>query len=91
MVNELRTIREAQPLSAVTESDILDERGRELYTEMVRRTDLIRFGMFTGNSYIWPWKGGVKDGTSIPDHYKLYPIPSSALQANPNLNQNPGF
>ena len=47
--------------------------------------------MFTGGSYLWPWKGGVKDGTSIPAHYNLYPIPSSALQANPNLSQNPGF
>ena len=47
--------------------------------------------MFTGNTYLWPWKGGVKDGTSIPDTYKVYPIPSSALQANQNLTQNSGY
>jgi hypothetical protein len=70
---------------------ILDERARELNFEGHRRTDLIRFGKFTGGSYLWPWKGGVKDGTSIPDTYKLYPIPTSALQANSNLTQNPGF
>ena len=46
--------------------------------------------MYTGNTYLWPWKGGVKDGTSIPSTYNVYPIPSSALQANPNLNQNDG-
>jgi hypothetical protein len=70
---------------------ILDERARELNFEGHRRTDLIRFGKFTGGSYLWPWKGGTKGGTSIPDTYKLYPIPTSALQANSNLTQNPGY
>jgi hypothetical protein len=70
---------------------ILDERARELNFEGHRRTDLIRFGKFTGGSYIWPWKGGIQNGTSIPDTYKLYPIPTTALQSNPNLTQNPGF
>ncbi|MEL0457376.1 RagB/SusD family nutrient uptake outer membrane protein [Flavobacteriaceae bacterium SZ-1-7] len=70
---------------------IIDERGRELNLEGHRRTDLIRFGMFTGSSYLWPWKGGVKNGASIPATYNVYPIPSSALQANPNLTQNPGY
>lgn len=70
---------------------ILDERARELNFEGHRRTDLIRFGKFTGGSYLWPWKGGVKDGTSIPDDYKLFPIPAKAIQANSNLTQNPGY
>ncbi len=70
---------------------IIEERGRELNLEGHRRTDLIRFGMFTGGSYLWPWKGGVMNGTTISDTYKLFPIPSSALQANPNLTQNPGY
>jgi starch-binding outer membrane protein, SusD/RagB family len=70
---------------------ILDERGRELNLEGHRRTDLIRFGKFSGSSYIWPWKGGVAAGTSISSDYNLFPIPATALQANRNLTQNPGY
>lgn len=64
---------------------MLDERGRELYLESVRRTDLIRFGKFTSNAYIWQWKGGVLDGRSVNDRYNIYPIPDTDLTANPNL------
>lgn len=64
---------------------ILDERARELYWECVRRTDLIRYGRFTDNSYLWQWKGGVKDGKGVNDKYNTYPIPASELSANPNL------
>ena len=70
---------------------IIDERGRELMLEGHRRTDLIRFGKFTGGSYLWPWKGNAQNGAAIPSTYKLFPIPLPALQANPNLTQNPGY
>jgi hypothetical protein len=70
---------------------ILDERGRELYWECTRRTDLIRFGKFTGSTYLWPWKGGVKAGQSIDTKYNLYPLPSTDIVANPSLVQNPGY
>jgi hypothetical protein len=70
---------------------ILDERGRELYWEGHRRMDLIRFGKFTGGSYLWPWKGGIKNGTAIDDKYKIFPIPSSDLGTNPNLKQSDGY
>lgn len=70
---------------------ILDERGRELYWEGHRRTDLIRFGKFTGSAYIWDWKGGTPNGRSIPDHMKIFPIPSADLATNPTLVQNPGY
>ena len=92
-VNAVRTRSNATPITSgeLTLDFILDERGRELNFEGHRRTDLIRFGKFTGGSYLWPWKGGVKEGTSIPDHYKLFPIPLKAIQANPKLTQNPGY
>lgn len=92
-VNAVRTRSHATPItsSELTLDFILDERARELNFEGHRRTDLIRYGKFTGGSYLWPWKGNVKDGTSIPDYYNLFPIPLKARQANPKLTPNPGY
>jgi hypothetical protein len=73
----------------LTKDFILDERARELYWEGVRRTDLVRYGKFTTSSYLWQWKGGVKDGTAVDSKYNIYPIPATDLTANPNLyNEN---
>lgn len=73
----------------LTLSFILDERGRELMWECTRRTDLIRYGLFTGGSYLWQWKGGVVDGRATNSRYNVYPIPTAELSANPNLkNEN---
>jgi hypothetical protein len=70
---------------------VLAERGRELLWEAHRRTDLVRYGKFTGSSYLWAWKGGVAAGSSTPATLNLYPLPASELIANPNLVQNPGY
>ena len=70
---------------------ILDERGRELYWEGYRRTDLIRFGKFTSGSYVWPWKGGVKSGAGVQNYRNVYPLPVKDVSANPNLTQNTGY
>lgn len=68
---------------------MIQERGREFYHEMLRRTDLVRFGQFTTASYLWQWKGGVLDGKAVADRYNIYPIPLSEISANPNLkNEN---
>ena len=90
-VNQVRARAGATTLSSITLDIVLDERARELNFEGMRRQDLIRFNKFTGSAYLWPWKGGVKNGTSISDNYKVFPIPSTALQANPNLKQNTGY
>lgn len=70
---------------------ILNERGRELFWEGYRRTDLIRFGKFTGNNYLWAWKGGAKDGKAVEDYRTVFPLPSADIIANPGLVQNQGY
>jgi starch-binding outer membrane protein, SusD/RagB family len=70
---------------------ILDERGRELYYETHRRTDLIRHGKFTTAAYLWAWKGGVSNGRAVDNKYNIFPIPSTDLSSNPNLVQNQGY
>ncbi len=70
---------------------IIDERARELYYEGSRRVDLIRFDQYTGGNYLWPWKGGNIDGTSIEPFREIFPIPSNDLIANPSLKQNDGY
>jgi hypothetical protein len=70
---------------------ILDERSRELLWEGHRRTDLVRFGRFTGGTYLWAWKGGSAAGVSTGAHLNLYPLPANEIIANPNLTQNPGY
>lgn len=69
---------------------ILNERGRELYWEATRRTDLIRYKRFA-EAGVWPWKGGVKDGKVTEAYRNLFPLPSSEVLANPNLKQNAGY
>lgn len=85
LVNELRTIRSATPLGSVTEQDLLDERGRELYIEFWRRNDLIRFGQYTRD---WEFKDSGAIGNA---DRQLFPIPASQVILNPNLVQNPGY
>jgi starch-binding outer membrane protein, SusD/RagB family len=95
-VNALRERAYGDASGNITDADltlefILDERGRELLWEAHRRTDLIRFGLFTGGEYLWAWKGGAPAGTATETFRDLYPLPASELTANPNLTQNPGY
>ncbi|MFN4952196.1 MAG: RagB/SusD family nutrient uptake outer membrane protein [Flavobacteriales bacterium] len=78
-------------LATVTLSDIIDERAREMQWEATRRTDLIRFDLFSGSTYVWPFKGGDVAGIGIDPYLELYPLPTSDIILNPNLIQNPGY
>lgn len=96
-VNAIRArAYDQDPAGALNSSDLnldllIDERGREFFFEAQRRTDLIRFDKFAGDSYLWPWKGGVAEGTAVGDYLKIYPLPSDEIGSNTNLNQNPGY
>jgi hypothetical protein len=95
-VNRIRTRAYGDASGNITDSQltldfILDERARELYWEGHRRTDLIRYGKFTGGDYLWPWKGKVKEGAPTEAYRDLFPIPAADIGANPTLQQNEGY
>lgn len=90
-VKQLRTRAGAPTVVSIDLDLILDERARELYWEGHRRSDLIRFGKFSGGSYNWQWKANVQPGASLSSYRNLFPIPSNQLAANPNLTQNTGY
>ncbi|WP_265955703.1 RagB/SusD family nutrient uptake outer membrane protein [Galbibacter sp. EGI 63066] len=95
-INELRTRAYGGTTGNITSGDltldfVLDERSRELYWEGQRRTDLIRYSLFTTSDYLWPFKGNEPGGISVSEHLNLFPLPSSVLTVNPNLTQNTGY
>ena len=95
-INQLRQRAFGDDSGNISDSDltvdfILDERARELYLECVRRTDLVRYGLFTTSDYLWQWKGGTLGGQAVATRFNYYPIPSTELTANPNLYNEDGY
>ncbi len=85
IVDYIRTLpsRGVPALGAVTLDALFDERGRELYWELWRRNDMIRFGKFLAPRALKPAVSG--------NERLLFPIPNEQLIINPNLTQNPGY
>jgi len=82
-VNQVRSRAGVEPFGTVTYENLLAERGRELYVEGHRRSDMIRFGTYFDTRW---------EKTDVsPDYTKLWPIPQSALSVNENLQQNTGY
>lgn len=78
-VDQVRQRAGLNALSAnPTLNDIYLERGFELSWEGHRRQDMIRFGTFTQAHGLAP---------AVSNKYHLFPIPTAALNANPNLVQ----
>lgn len=86
LVNEIRKRAFTDPLklkTSVTIDDIYLERRFEFAWEAMTRQDQIRFGTYL--NAIPGWRG------TIPETRLLLPIPRTAIDANPNLIQNPGY
>lgn len=62
--------------------ELYNERGREMFFESMKRSDMIRFGFYNDSWWEKP---------ASPEHRTLFPIPRNQLDANPNLTQNPGY
>lgn len=84
LVNQVRDRAKVTPYTSLTAENLLAERGREMFAEMTRRQDMIRFGVFA-NKY------GFKTGPDGTTTFALFPIPKQQLDANKKLVQNPGY
>lgn len=89
--DNIRSRANAKQLTSINEMTLLDEWSREFYMEGRRRSDLVRFGMFTTKAYIWDWKGGTANGKDVQSKYNVYPLPADDIMNNSNLTQNSGY
>lgn len=83
LVNQIRSRAGVAPFTSLTADNLLAERGREMFAELKRRTDLIRFGKYNDARWSKP-----KDPST---HVNIFPIPRAQLDANKSLKQNPGY
>lgn len=81
-VNMIRERAGVDPHAALTLDLIFEERGFEMFAEASRRTDMIRFGKWNQPWWEKPQSEAFRG---------LFPIPQQAINANPNLIQNPGY
>lgn len=92
MLRELSERAGVNPPSEITQDFLVAERARELMWEAHRRTDLIRYGLYNTDNYLWPYKGGDSfAGQAFPEYKCIFPIPPVELAANDALVQNPGY
>lgn len=76
----------------LTPDNVLNERCRELYWELTRRSDLVRHNKFAGPGQdVWSWKNGVAEGNNISERYNIMPIPTNIIAAQPDFKQNAGY
>ncbi len=83
-VNAIRKRAGVAEYSSLTADEFLAERGREMFQESSRRTDLIRFGKYSSGTW---W-----EKSASPAYKTLFPIPNDAVNSsNGSLNQNDGY
>lgn len=82
-INALRNRANVTALPSLDADSFLAERGREMFQESTRRTDLIRFGKW-GDSW---W-----EKTNSDPYRTVFPIPQPQIDASSGtLTQNPGY
>ncbi len=77
--------------SDLTADNILQERGRELAWEDVRRLDQIRMQTYTGTPYFTRARNYPPKAADADNHTFFLPVPIVELNTNPKLSQNPGY
>jgi hypothetical protein len=83
-VNAIKARAGLAAVGSITADEFLAERGKEMFQEATRRTDLIRFGKFTTTTW---WEKSTTDA-----HRVVFPIPQPQIDAsNGSLTQNPGY
>jgi starch-binding outer membrane protein, SusD/RagB family len=71
--------------------ELFNEIGREMFAENHKRTNLIRWGLFTQVAkWVIPFYNP-GDVLEEGEHTNLFPIHKDKIAANPNLQQNPGY
>jgi hypothetical protein len=91
-LQELSSRAGVEPPQQITQNFLVAERARELMWEAHRRTDLIRYGLYHTDTYLWPYKGGDSfQGQAFPEYKCLFSIPPTELATNDRLVQNPGY
>ena len=78
-------------LASLTLPVLLQEKGREMAYEGVRRDDLIRYEVTDGIKYFTGARTVGAKAADPDDHWMVFPIPSLQITANSNLQQNAGY
>jgi len=82
-VNTIRARAGVAAMTSITADQFLAERGREMFQEASRRTDLIRFGK---------WGASWWEKTNSDAYRTVFPIPAEQIQVSGGtLTQNPGY
>jgi hypothetical protein len=82
-INTIRARAGVSALTSINADQFLAERGREMFQEASRRTDLIRFGKWGAS---W-WEKNNSDA-----YRNVFPIPAEQIQVSGGtLTQNPGY
>ena len=96
LINAIRTRAYGSTSHDITAGELtlpflLQEKGREMAYEGVRRDDLIRYQVAGDGPYFTKARTVGNKPADPDDHLMVFPIPAKQIVANSNLVQNPGY